>query len=337
VEAEGVASLVKAGKRPNTLAAYQSDLRRVAAWLVEAKPELAAQVVGLDEQDRATLCGPLPKEAVLAYIVAQKDTLAHPSLCRHIASLSTFHGLNGAPNPCREQVVRDALKGVRETQQHEPKRAAALRREHLLQVIWAAHCEQEQGTNPLAATRDKALLLVGWAGALRRSELAALTWGQVAGVADGVQLTLRNAKTDKDGKGQVVALPLQPTNWLCPVRALAAWRSACMALGVDMTSREGKAQPVFCPIGQTDTPRLGRGLSGKAVGEIVKKRAALAGYDWDQFTAHSLRAGLITEAHEKGRSQVDIMATSRHASQAVFASYVRGTDAMRAAASRGLL
>jgi integrase len=339
-ETEQVAALIRAGKKANTLAAYQSDLRQVAAWLLTDKPALAAQVVATEtvgKETRAHLCGPLPVEAVLAYIVAKQDSLAYPSLRRHIASLSTFHGLNGAPNPCRHQQVRDTLKGVRRKQQHEPKRAAAMRREHLQQVIWAVHYEHERGINPLAAKRDRALLLVGWAGALRRSELAALTWGQVENVSAGLQLTLRLAKTDDADEGQLVAIPLQPTDWLCPVRALAAWRSACMALGVDMTSDEGKALPVFCPIGQRDTPRLGRTLSGKSVGEIVKKRAALAGYDWDQFTAHSLRAGLITEAHEKGRSQVDIMATSRHKSPDVFATYVRPSDAMQRAASKGLL
>lgn len=332
VEAEQVAALVKAGKKANTLAAYQSDLRQVANWLLADKPALASQVVGTDSQARPTLCGPLPVEAVLAYIVAHQDTLAYPSLRRHIASVSTFHGLQAVANPCKEQLVRDTLKGLRRSQQHDPKRAPALRREHLVEIVGRL-----QFQDTLAAKRDRALLLVGWAGALRRSELATLTWGQVANVAEGLELTLRLAKTDETDEGQLVAIPLQPSRWLCPVQALGKWQVACMALGLDMTTPEGRNAPVFCPISQTDKPRLGRNMSGKSVGEIVKKRAAAAGYDWDFFTAHSLRAGLITEAHESGRSQLDIMATSRHKSPDVFATYVRSSDAMRRAASKGLL
>lgn len=337
VEAQQVAALVQQSKKPNTQAAYQSDLRRVAAWLVKAQPALAAQVVKgdgavqADGQDRPTLHGPLPLTAVLGYIVASQKLLRYPTLRRHLATLSAFHNLKhpAQPNPCTDALVRSAMSGLRRQQVkagYKPKRAKALRREHLVQIIGTLQYEKT-----LAAKRDRALLLIGWAGALRRSELANLTWAQISSVEQGLELDLQGTKTDSGDDGQIVALPLQPSRWLCPVGALEAWKSACMAMGLDMSS------PVFCPISQTDKPRLGRKLSGKAVGEIVKRRATLAGYDWDFFTAHSLRAGLITEAHEQGRNDLDIMATSRHRSPEVFATYVRSSDAMAKAASKGLL
>lgn len=332
VESQQVATLLEASKRPNTQAAYQSDLRQVATWLQANKPDLAARAVRLDDTGRPALGGALPVEAVLAYIVANQDRLAYPSLRRHLASLSAFHQLTGKPNPCGEAVVRAAMSGLRREQDHRPKRAPALRREHLGQIVGKLQFDKS-----LAGTRDTALVLVGWAAALRRSELATLTWGNISIVEQGIELDLRQAKTDSGNEGQLVAIPMAAQRWLCPVRSLELWLQAAMRLGLDLSTPEGRATPVFCPISQTDKPRLGRRISGKAIGEIVKKRAALAGYDWDFFTAHSLRAGLITEAHESGCSEADIMATSRHRSTDVFRTYIRSGDAMRRAASKGLL
>lgn len=332
VEGQQVAALIEASKKANTQAAYQSDLRQVAAWLQTDKPDLAASVVRLDKSKRPVLCGPLPVEAVLAYIVATQDRLAYPSLRRHLASLSAFHQLTGQQNPCSDALVRAAMSGLRRKQQHKPKRARALRREHLVQIV--GHLQFDQ---TLAGQRDRALVLIGWAAALRRSELAALTWGDVSIVEQGLELDLRQAKTDSGDEGQIVAIPLAAKSWICPVRHLEAWLQKCMALGLDRDTPEGKATPVFCPITQTDKPSLGRRMSGKAIGEIVKKSAVRAGYDWDLFTAHSLRAGLITEAHESGRNEADIMATSRHRSTDVFRTYIRSSEAMAKAASKGLL
>lgn len=338
VEGQQVAALIEASKKANTQAAYQSDLRQVAAWLQTAKPDLAACVVRMVKPKRKggkptpTLCGPLPVEAVLAYIVATQDRLAYPSLRRHLATLSAFHQLTGQQNPCSDALVRAAMSGLRRKQQHKPKRARALRLKHLAQIV--GHLQFDQ---TLAGQRDRALVLIGWAAALRRSELAALTWGDVSIVEQGVELILRQAKTDSGDEGQIVAIPLAVQSWICPVRHLEAWLQKCMLLGLDRDTPEGKATPVFCPITQTDKPSLGRRLSGKAVGEIVKKSAAKAGYDWDLFTAHSLRAGLITEAHESGHNEADIMATSRHRSTDVFRTYIRSSEAMAKAASKGLL
>lgn len=331
-EGQQVAALIAKSKAPNTQAAYQSDLRQVAAWLLSAKPDLAASVVRLGKRKTPGLCGPLPVATVLAYIAANQDRLAYPSLRRHLASLSVFHKLKGYQNPCSDELVKATMSGLRRDQDHRPKRATALRLSDLKQIIYKLTF-----VKTLAAKRNIALVLVGWAGALRRSELAALTWGDVVNVEHGIELRLRQAKTDTNSEGQLVALPLAAQAWLCPVRNLEAWQSKCMAMGLDLSTPEGKATPVFCPITQSDKPKLGRRLSGKAIGEIVKVSAASAGYDWDQFTAHSLRAGLITEAHESGKNEADIMATSRHTSTEVFRTYIRSSDAMAKAASKGLL
>jgi len=185
-----------------------------------------------------------------------------------------------------------------------------------------------------AAVRDRALLLVGWHGALRRSELANLTWQQVQKSGNGIVLRLRGTKTDKAGEGQTVAIPEHLSGLYDAQKALMDWLTVCDAVG---WPSDWEQLPVFCEVPTDNVPRIGRKLSGKAVGEIVKRRAARAGLDAYPMTGHSLRAGLITEAHAAGVSDLDIMHTSRHKTHKVFANYVRDTEAMRRAASKGLL
>lgn len=326
-----VGELIEASRRPNTRTAHVSDLRQFALWVQSAKPELAASIVGSDATGRPTLVAAVPATAVLAYIAARRTSLAAPTVRRHVATLSTFHKLHGWTNPAADALVRAALVGLRQEQQHQPRRAHALRATQLRYVI-SRIAADDQGSP--AGVRDRALLLVGWNGALRRSELANLTWRDVRTVAGGVVLHIVAAKTDKTAEGQKVALPEHLSKLHCPQQALLDWLHCCEQYGL---GDDWEALPVFCEIPQGSTPRIGRKLSGRAVAEIVKRRAARAGLDAYLVTGHSLRAGLITEAHAQGVSDLDIMATSRHVSHKVFASYVRDTNAMRRAASKGLL
>jgi integrase len=331
-EADQVGQLIEQSVSPNTRLAYASDLRQFARWVQAAKPELAASIVGQDTLDRPTVIGQVPVAAVLAYITARQHELAAPSVRRHVATLSAFHALHGWPNPADDALVRKALVGLRKEQQHEPKRAHPLRANQLRHIVRELATDMAAGDR--AAARDRALLLVGWHGALRRSELANLTWGQVQTLDNGIVLRLRGAKTDKTGEGQTVAIPEHAVAVYDAQRALLDWLRVCDAVGM---GSEWEQLPVFCEVPTDNVPRVGRKLSGKAVGEIVKRRAAKAGLDAYPVSGHSLRAGLITEAHAQGVPDLDIMHTSRHKSHKVFSSYVRDTEAMRRAASKGLL
>jgi len=330
-EAIQVGELIEKSKRPNTRTAYSSDLRQIARWLQATKPELAGSIVGSDASGRPTVVAAVPVPTVLAYIAACKETLAAPTVCRHVATLSTYHKLHRWPNPAADELVKATLVGLRREQQHQPRRAHALRSQQLRHII-STLATTEQGSP--AAVRDRAVLLVGWNGALRRSELANLKWGQVQTVAGGIVLRLVGTKTDKADAGQTVALPEHQSKLYCPQQALLDWLRCCEQHGL---GSDWETLPVFCEIPQGSTPRVGAGLSGRAVGEIIKRRAVRAGLDAYAITGHSLRAGLITEAHAQGVSDLDIMATSRHVTHKVFATYVRDTNAMRRAASNGLL
>ena len=150
-----------------------------------------------------------------------------------------------------------------------------------------------------AATRDRALMLTGWAGALRRSELVALNLSDVTMSAEGAELRIRRSKTDKDAAGAVVALPYGADPATCPVLALAAI--------VHGREDEGPEAPVFRTINRHGSH--GGRLSGQAVGLVLKRYAGAAGIDPAAVSGHSLRRGFATEAR---RSGADLVAVCRH-------------------------
>jgi site-specific recombinase XerD len=321
-----VAATVRASKAPNTVRAYQSDLRQVAAWLATAGHR---DLVQLDQAGRWQLVAPLGSELLAGYLVQRAEQGATvTTLRRHLASVSKWHQLAGVDNPCSSSLVRDTLAGLRRLRPRAPRRAAPLLPDDLARLV--AGCD----ANTASGLRDRALLLLGWCAALRRSELAALTWGQVESVQGGLLLTVQGSKTDHSGEGQQVGVPYQSSPELCPVRALHAWRQL-----LNFRAWQGQiaqcdpAAPVFRQVNRAGTV-LDAPLSGQAVAQVVQRRAATLGL---VLSGHSLRAGLATAAIAAGRSEHEVMRTTRHRSQAVFRGYVRDAELLPKAASRGLL
>ena len=321
-----VRSAVLASKAANTLRAYQSDLRQVAAYLAETGHTHLVQPE--PDSSRWQLVAPMPAPLVAAYLVERAGQgVAVSSLRRHLASLSKWHqlaaqgsGLDIA-NPCSTTLVRDTLQGLRRTNARTPDKAPPILEHHLVRMVNSLDMMTARGH------RDRALLLLGWCAAMRRSELANLTWSQVQFVpGQGLVITVRNAKTDTAGEGQQIGVPYQANPELCPVQALRDWQQVSEA---DTTQG-----PVFTQIGKNGN-NLGLPMSGQAVGNVVAQVAHQA--DLEGFTAHSLRAGLATAAILAGRTEAEVMTTTRHKSQAVFRGYVRHAELLPKAASRGLL
>lgn len=322
-----VRSAVLASKAANTLRAYQSDLRQVAAYLAETgHSHLVQHEPG--STSRWQLVAPISAPLVAAYLVERAGQgVAVSSLRRHLASLSKWHqlaaqgsGLDIA-NPCSTTLVRDTMQGLRRTNARTPDKAPPILEHHLVRMVKSLDMVTARGY------RDRALLLLGWCAAMRRSELANLTWSQVQFVpGQGLVITVRNAKTDTAGEGQQIGVPYQANAELCPVQALRDWQQVSEA-----DTSEG---PVFTQIGKNGN-NLGLAMSGQAVGNVVAQAAHHA--DLEGFTAHSLRAGLATAAILAGRTEAEVMTTTRHKSQAVFRGYVRHAELLPKAASRGLL
>ncbi len=286
-----VRAYVHAATAPRTRQAYREDLARFLAWGGQI-PSTPAQIA--------------------AYLAAHGESHAPATLGRWAVSLGRAHTSQGLANPCRSDLVRTTLRGIRRQRGAAQRQVAPLGRDELLALV------APLGSSP-REVRDKALLLVGFAAALRRSELVALTTADATFSAQGLTLTIRKSKTDQEGLGRSIGIP-PARGPVCPVRALRAW----WEFGLAPAPPGGRAAPVplFRPI-----DRHGRlapqALSGHAVAVIVKQRAAAAGLDPATFSGHSLRAGFCTAAARHGAPAWRIQQISGHQTHASLERYIR--------------
>lgn len=236
-----------------------------------------------------------------------------------MAAVSAAHGAAGLSSPREDAALRLVLRGIRRTIGAAQREAAPVLAGHLRAML-------EVLPQTLAGSRDRALLLVGFSGAFRRSELVGLEIRDVVFTTDGVEVTLRRSKTDQEGRGRVVALPYSGSPEVCPVRALRSWLGAAAIT-------EG---PVF-----REVTRHGRvesaPLTGRSVSRIVKRSGISAGLEASSFSGHSLRAGFVTQAKLKRKDEASIMRQTGHRSVAMVRKYDRRADLWRDNAAAGLL
>ncbi|WP_246658125.1 site-specific integrase [Afipia massiliensis] len=173
--------------------------------------------------------------------------------------------------------------------------------------------------------RDCALLLLGFAGGFRRSELVGLACTDVEPVRQGIVVNLRRSKTDQNGEGRKIGIPRAKGRW-CPVASLEQW-----------LDRSGITEgALFRPIDRHH--RIGmKPLSGEAVCLIVRDRVRSAGINPVGYSGHSLRAGLATSAAQAGVSSWKIRQQTGHASDAMLARYIRDGELFTANAAGALL
>ena len=292
-----VRTYVHAATSDNTRRAYRSDLRHFIEW-----------------------GGTVPASDVMVadYLARHAGTLSVATLARRVASISKAHAAKGLPSPARSELVRSTLRGIRRTHGQPQRRARPLTKEDLFSVLATT------GDGPRDA-RDRALLLVGFAGAFRRSELVAIDCADIEPVKQGVVVHVHRSKTDQEGAGRKVGIPHGRTRW-CPVTAVSDWLGRA---GIE----EG---PVFRPVDRHGRVVDAR-LSGEAVSLVVKGRAAAAGLDPDDYSGHSLRAGLATSAAAAGVSSWKIRQQTGHASDAMLARYIRDGELFADNAAGALL
>jgi len=224
---------------------------------------------------------------------------------RRLAAIPQVHQDAGHPTPTEDRLVRKTMSGIRRTHGTAPRRKLATRTTLLREMVHDLPATAE-------GARDRALLLMGFAGAFRRSELVALDRGDVVFDPDGVRVTIRVSKTDQEAAGAVVGLPYGHHPETCPVRALRAW----------LALLEDDAPAVFRRMSKWGTACRSR-LTTQSVALIVKRRAAAVGQDPRLFAGHSLRAGLATSAAAGGATERDIMQQTRHRSVAMVRRYIR--------------
>jgi integrase len=223
---------------------------------------------------------------------------------RRLSAVSQVHQVKGFESPTKNEVVRSVLKGIRRTIGTAPNEKAPLVAADIREMVAGL-------PDKLIGTRDRALLLLGFAGAFRRSELVGLNVDDLTFTDDGMVVMLRRSKTDQEGQGRKVGIPSLPTSDACPVRAVRAW------LGASGITEGPVFRSVACG-GRLQAKRL----SDNAVAEVVKRRLP-AGRDAARFAGHSLRAGFVTSAANGGASIKAIMRQTGHRSLETVMRYMR--------------
>ncbi|MCS3940276.1 integrase [Salinibacter ruber] len=262
---------------------------------------------------------PATEQAVALYLSDRAEDLATSTLSQRMAAIQHAHDERDLESPTRSKSVQNVMKGIRRESNRSPEQAPPLLTEHVKEMVDSlpGNGESPSGTEAravwLRGRRDRALILTGFAGAFRRSELATLRQEHIDSRPGGLLVTVPESKTDQEGKGQLVAIRRIEDSGYCPVKALRRW--------VAVASIEEEA--IFRGV-----PRSGiisrDAITGRTVGNAVKRAAEAAGLPQaEDYTGHSLRAGHITQASMEGAPDAAIQAQSRHESDRAFREYVR--------------
>ena len=284
---------------PATRKAYKSDMDIFTAWANDHNLE------------------PLPAapETIVLYLTHLYDLgRASSTIVRVVTAIAQAHrgaAFPSRPSPTTDPRVGEVLKGIQRKQGTAQRQARPLIITELKKVIDTIQPD-------MIGTRDKALLLVGWASALRRSELMALNVGDLEFCDKGLIITIRRSKTDQTGKSEKLGLP-EVDSAYCPVKAVRKWIELARIKRGAVFVRVGTQgqDKWFVPL---EKPAR---LSTRSVSYLIKRRVKAAGLKPDRYSGHSLRAGFITSAAEIGTPEHLIMDHTRHRSAKVLRGYIR--------------
>jgi len=313
-----------------TLPALPVDLSDLAARAAEfARSSRSAATERAYRSDWADFSGwceraglsPLPAApaTVGAYLSARTGELKVATLHRRLAAITAAHRMAGLGLDGGHPAIARVLAGIRRAYGTRQQAKTAILTEDLRRVVRAL-------PTTLAGIRDKAVLLVGFAGAFRRSELAALDLGDISLSNAGLTITIRRSKTDQEGAGRQVGIPrARKTSVTCPVAALESWLNE----RTELTNSDALFLGVF-------HGRLMGRLSGQAIAEIVKRAVNRVGFDPSKFAGHSLRSGFATSAARGGADLAFIMQQTGHKSADVARRYVQAGSLLQNPASKAV-
>jgi integrase len=294
--------------------ARAEDHRKAAAYAVNAKAPATQDAYRSDWEDFVGWCHsrgyvelPANPQIVAAYLASLADVAKTATVQRRLSAIRYAHLLSGNPTPTTDPYVREVMDGIRRINGTRPRQAQAATLDPLRAMLTPL-------PEDLSGLRDRALLLIGFAGGFRRAALCALDRADVTFVPEGMDIVIRKDKTDQAGHGRELSIPYGKHRDTCPVRALRAWLDAA-----GITSG-----PMFRGVAKGGkTIRKGR-LDPGSVARIVKRAAARAGLpDAEDFSGHSLRSGLATEAARSGATDHAIMDQTGHTDVRSVKRYIR--------------
>jgi site-specific recombinase XerD len=265
-------------KSENTKRAYRNDWKQFSEW---------CEKNGLYDL-------PADPETIVYYITFLGKTFKASSIKRKMTAISQRHETAGYQSPTKTALVKGVWDGIQRTIGIKEEGKDALWLHELRQIIDAIPQDK------VIDVRNRALLVMGWAGALRRSELISLHIEDVSITREGLILHLNRSKTDQKGEGQNVALPYGSNPLTCPVRSLEDW----------LTASGISKGPLFRRIDRHGN--IMGGLTPQSVRLIVKSCCEKVGLDPERYGAHSLRSGFCSQAAKAGKAEHQIMKQTRH-------------------------
>ncbi len=271
---------LKSSKASNTLRAYKADFRDFA---------LFCQQNGFNSM-------PSEPKIITLYLTNLSKSSKFSTLKRRLASISVLHKLNGHYLDTKHPIITENLLGIKRVKGTYQKSKKPILINDLKLIINAIN----QENNSKNKVKNKALVLIGFAGGFRRSELVSVLYEDVEFVSEGVKIFVKRSKTDQSGEGMTKGIPYFSNPNYCPVVSLKKW----------MEANDAKTGKIF-------------DMSDKNVALTIKKYAAIAGLDKNKYSGHSLRSGFATSTAELGAEERSIMAMTGHKTTQMVRRYIK--------------
>ena len=284
---------LKSSKANNTLRAYKSDFKDFGAFCSRH---------GLSSL-------PTEPKIVSLYLTHLSNNSKISTLRRRIVSISMVHKLKGHYLDTKHPIIVENLMGIRRVKGSIQKGKKPILINHLKSIINSIN---EQNSNETKKLRDKTIILVGFGGGFRRTELISVNYEDLEFVPEGLKITIRKSKTDQFGEGMLKGLPYFDDENYCPVTNLRKW----------LEISKIKSGPIFRRFSKGSVLTENR-LTDQSVVLLIKKYLSLAGIENENFAGHSLRSGFATVAADSGADERSIMAMTGHKTTQMVRRYIR--------------
>ncbi len=290
---EATLNNLKSSKANNTLRAYKSDFRDFGAFC--AKHGLSS----------------LPSEPkiISLYLTHLSKNSKISTIRRRLVSISMVHKLKGHYLDIKHPIITENLLGIKRVKGSIQRGKKPLLISHLKSII---NVINEQQNEEIKKFRDRSIILIGFGGGFRRTELISIDYEDLEFVPEGLKITIRRSKTDQFGEGMIKGLPYFPNEIYCPVTSLKRW----------LEISKIKSGPIFRRFSKGSLLTENR-LTDQSVVLLMKKYLDLAGIENKNFAGHSLRAGFATVAAESGADERSIMAMTGHKTTQMVRRYIR--------------
>ncbi len=284
---------LKSSKAANTLRAYNSDYKDFVGFCVK----------------HGFKSLPTEPKIISLYLTFLSKTSKVSTLRRRLVSISMIHKLKGHYLDTKHPIIIENLMGIRRVKGSIQKGKKPILINHLKSII---NVINKQNIDEIKKARDKSIVLLGFSGGFRRTELISIDHEDLEFVPEGLKITIKRSKTDQLGEGMMKGLPFFSNPEYCPVINLKKW----------LELSNIKSGPIFKRFAKGSSITNYR-LTDQTVVLLIKKYLSMAGIDNSNFSGHSLRSGFATVAAESGADERSIMSMTGHKTTQMVRRYIR--------------